>query len=477
MPPLLASLGADRFGVLALAWGVLGYFGLFDLGLGRALTQRVAEYVGRGEFDSLPTLVSTALAIMAAVGVVGLLVAYVISPWLASSALRVAPDLVAETIAAFRLIAFAIPLLVLTAGLRGVLEGLAMFGPLNVIRVPLGILTFLAPLAAARFTTDLAWMTGILVVLRVASLAAHFAYCRRAIPGLRRLDQIDRAQLGPLFRFGGWMTVSNIIGPLMVYFDRFLIGAMVSLAAVTYYVVPYEVITKLWIIPAAVVSVLFPGFARALPGGSESMARLYGWGIKAVFLGVVPVTLLFAYLAPELLPLWMGKSFSPEAGRVAQWLSLGVLVNSFAQVPFALLQGAGRPDFTAKLHLIELPVYLALMYELTKLFGIEGAAIAWTARVALDALLLAAVATRVVKHRSSGVRFASALIYLAAFGVVALIAASTAVRLTTVAFAALLFVPLAWYAVLNAEDRGHIIALLRTTLSIRNVRGNGPGQP
>ncbi|MCI0403070.1 MAG: flippase, partial [Acidobacteria bacterium] len=49
IPPIIAGLGAERFGLLALAWAVLGYFNIFDLGLGRATTKFVAESLGRGE--------------------------------------------------------------------------------------------------------------------------------------------------------------------------------------------------------------------------------------------------------------------------------------------------------------------------------------------------------------------------------------------------------------------------------------------
>ncbi|KTT41089.1 hypothetical protein RSA46_24070 [Pseudomonas oryzihabitans] len=31
-----------------------------------------------------------------------------------------------------------------------------------------------------------------------------------------------------LLKFGSWMTVSNIISPLMVYFDRFVLSGMVG---------------------------------------------------------------------------------------------------------------------------------------------------------------------------------------------------------------------------------------------------------
>src|SRR5258708_10454016 len=39
IPVLIRTLGADRFGILTLAWMLIGYCSLFDLGLGRALTK------------------------------------------------------------------------------------------------------------------------------------------------------------------------------------------------------------------------------------------------------------------------------------------------------------------------------------------------------------------------------------------------------------------------------------------------------
>ena len=60
IPQLIKGLGTDRFGILTLAWMVLSYFSLFDLGLGRALTQLVAEKLGKesGE-EEIPNLAGT----------------------------------------------------------------------------------------------------------------------------------------------------------------------------------------------------------------------------------------------------------------------------------------------------------------------------------------------------------------------------------------------------------------------------------
>jgi O-antigen/teichoic acid export membrane protein len=59
IPVLIRALGKDRFGVLTLAWALIGYASLFDLGLGRALTQLVARKLGAGRDREVPTLVWT----------------------------------------------------------------------------------------------------------------------------------------------------------------------------------------------------------------------------------------------------------------------------------------------------------------------------------------------------------------------------------------------------------------------------------
>ena len=46
LPILKRGLGTERLGIISLAWVVIGYFGLFDLGLSRALSKLVAARLG-----------------------------------------------------------------------------------------------------------------------------------------------------------------------------------------------------------------------------------------------------------------------------------------------------------------------------------------------------------------------------------------------------------------------------------------------
>lgn len=185
------------------------------------------------------------------------------------------------------------------------------------------------------------------------------------------------------------MTVSNIVSPVMVQMDRFFIGALMSVSAVAYYATPYEMITKLLIVPAAIAGVCFPAVANMLGRQAHAEAAiLYRRSCKYVFFILLPIVLFFEIFATEILKLWLGSKFSQESALVLQILAVGVLVNGIAQIPFAFLQGFGRSDVTAKLHLAEVVVYLPLLLFSIKTFGIAGAAVAWTLRVSLDALAL-----------------------------------------------------------------------------------------
>ncbi len=82
IPLLIDGLGLARFGVLTIIWMVVGYFSLFDLGLGRALTKLVAEKLGHDNNNEIPALIWTALLLMLILGVVGALIIVVVSPWL-----------------------------------------------------------------------------------------------------------------------------------------------------------------------------------------------------------------------------------------------------------------------------------------------------------------------------------------------------------------------------------------------------------
>lgn len=393
IPILIKELGTDRFGVLTLAWMVIGYFSLFDLGIGRALTKIVAEKLGAGQKEEVPALVWTSLFLMLILGVVGALVVGLLSPWLVHRLLKVPVALQPETLSTFYVLAMCTPLVIITIGLRGILEAFQYFGFISAMRIALGIATFLSPLVVLPFSQSLFLIVAALAAFRLLAFLAYLLYCLYVLPPLRHSVIIRCAMMRTLLSFGGWITISNIISPIMVYLDRFLIGALISMTAVAYYVTPYEVVTKLSLISSAMVQVLFPAFALSFVQDPSRTGLLFRRGVKFVFLILFPITLLVLSLGQEGLEIWLGKEFAKHSTRVLQWLALGVFINSLARIPFGLIQSVGRPDLTALVHLVELPFYLIAVWWMTSAYGIEGTAIVWLGRTVVDAGFMFGIAS------------------------------------------------------------------------------------
>jgi O-antigen/teichoic acid export membrane protein len=397
IPYIVRGLGTERFGVLAIAWVLLGYFSLFDLGLGRATTKFVADCLGRGKEQELPELIWTSLGFQVLLGLAGGVCAGAITPLLVGRILKIPMTLVGETTTAFFVLAASLPFVLASSGLRGVLEAGQRFDIVNYIQIPASTSVFLLPALALPFGFRLPGIVLLLVLSRLVTMLAYLWCCFKAFPALTRKPgfSFQSRLLRPLAVYGGWLTITNIVGPVLVYLDRFLIGSLLSMAALTYYSVPSEVVTRLLIVPSSLVATLFPAFSTIDASGDKSkLEEFFARSIKPLLLVLGPLLLLIAVFSRELLDLWLGADFAERATGVLQILALGVLINSMAFVPFSLLQATGRPDLTAKLHLLELPLYAGLAWILIGQMGIVGAALAWTARVSVDAVLLFGAAWR-----------------------------------------------------------------------------------
>jgi O-antigen/teichoic acid export membrane protein/glycosyltransferase involved in cell wall biosynthesis len=376
IPMLVRGLGAERFGILTLAWAAIGYFSLFELGLSRALTQRVAQQLTNGGRGELAAATWSALVLLLGLGIAGALLFGALTPALVTRLLNVPVELHQETRTSFYILAASLPFVVTTAGLRGLMEAHQHFGMVAALRVPLIAFTFIGPLLVLPFSRSLVPAVAMLAAGRVVGWLAHVVYCARRYPFLRARVAVDRAQLRPLLHFGGWTTVTNVVSPMMVYLDRFAIGALLPMAAVAHYVTPYELVTKFLVIPGALLSAMFPALAASAAGDGTRLHQLYERAVRALLLLMFPVILVCVALAREGLALWLGPTWPHESAIVLQWLAVGVFVNALGQAPYSALQGAGRPDAIAKLHLVELPLYVAAIYILVRELGLTGVAAA-----------------------------------------------------------------------------------------------------
>lgn len=467
VPLLIRGLGDDRFGVLALAWTALGYFSLFDFGIGRAVTHAVASRVAAGSERQreIGTVIWTSLAALLPVGIAAGAAVYLGASGIAGL-LRLPADLRMEGESAFRILALAIPFATITASLRGALEARQYFGAVNALRVPHGLWTFLGPLAVLPFSRSLVSAAAVLTVGRALLCVAHFVVCARAIPAFAQERTRWNARiLRSLLGTGGWMQVSNMVSPLMATLDRFVVGAVLGVGLVTYYTAPHELVTKLWLFTLAVLPVFFSAIATTAGADAERAAALFDRLLRFTVLVMFLPALVLVALAPEILRVWLGNAFVGPSSLVMQVLAIAVFVNTVGQGAFTLIQGLGRPDVTGKLHLIELPFYAVLLWFLLPRYGLLGAALAWSLRTIVDTILLLALCPVLMpRTRTTVVRVSAWMLATSAVLLAAVPLSHTPARIPVALAALPLWMVVAWRSLLTPDERQYPTRALSAAL-------------
>lgn len=392
VPHLISRLGNERFGLLALAWGLIGYAGALDLGIGRALTQLVARLRGEDDLAPIANVLATASRITLMAGLAGSGLIALAALGGAGAWVKAATIPPTEIRNAMLLLAIALPAQAMSATYRGLNEAFMNFKGISLLRLGLGVINFGGPYLVALYTTELSWLVATLVASRLLALAV-FRWLAHSCLDNRKIVTTEAAYSASvaksLFSFGGWVAVSSVVSPVLMQADRFLIGAVLSAAAVTAYVLPYEVVVQSLILVGAISSVIFPSLSKLIheqPNNWQPYFRRWLYIVAGLMFAVCG---LLALLLPTVLRLWLKTDLQPESVVVGQILCLGVFANAIGAMFYALLHAKGRSDLTAKLHIIEFPLFIAALTFLLHRYGIVGAAWAWVGRMVFDAFALA----------------------------------------------------------------------------------------
>lgn len=407
VPIYLHFVGQDRFGVLSIAWLFLGYFGLFDLGLGRATTYQISA-LRDGDPAEQAEVFWSAILVNIGMGLVGAIVLWLVSQYFFQSVFKVDAKLRPEILAAVPLLAASVPVATMTGVLTGTLIGKDRFLEVNMLSVTSTALFQIFPLGVAWLIgPNISGLLAAALAARATAIAAMWIQCHRLVLRGQPI-RFSSGRARSLLGYGGWVTLTSIFSPMLVIVDRFAIGAVLGSAAVTVYTVPFQIAQRISIIPTALVGAIFPRLPSA---DREEQSRLTGKALLVLSSLLGPPIMVAIFIIHPFLDLWVGREIGTQAAPIARLIILGFWANAFAIVPYGRLQGTGRPDLVTKVLLIEIPFYLAGLYFGMKQFGLVGCAFALAVRFAVDFILLSFAAAG--KLDKAGLLGANALLLCA----------------------------------------------------------------
>lgn len=390
---LARTLGSERFGIYTLAIALIGYASIFDAGLTRAVVREIALH--RNDHKEKKNIISTSALAVFSFGIFGTLMLYLNSS-LITHLLNISLIYQEEVIKSFELLSIAIPIFLLNQIWLSILEGDEKFLNINIQKwISSSLITGLPALFVISYSPTLFYAILGLLFGRVLSLIVTFILNHKTI--ISSGIHFNSSSFLRMIKFGGWITVSNFISPLMSYFDRFIVSNISGASVVAFYTAPAEMIARLSVIPAALSRAIFPKLSFSK--NELEKRKLIRLAYMMLIITCVPIVLFCMYFANEILVLWLGKDFSGTPATILCILLVGFCFNCFAHIPYASIQAVGKSKITALIHMIEFIPYAVVLYIFINNYGIIGAAISWSLRVVLDCIVLFIIDYLIAKNK------------------------------------------------------------------------------
>lgn len=384
IPILLAKLGNELFGILTIIWALVGYFGMFDLGVGKALTIIISKIHNKKINYKIGSIISSALLIAISMGLVSSIIVFITLIYFHNYVYSGFTLNTNELTFSSFIISIAIIPATLSSCFRGITEGNNNFLQSNINKTIVGSALFLFPLIT---TITYQENIGLIEISTSILLARLVGLIHFIVQTEIKTSSVTSSSISVIFSYGGWVTVSNIVGPIMVYGDRIILSGMIGTGMLSIYSIAQEICQRLLILPTAFGNAILPKIAE-YPSNKTEILRAYQKGIYGLAISMGFILFVMHTALPYFLATWISQNFAESASHIINIMLIGVWFNSLSQSTINYLYAQGKQKEIALLHTLELIIFIASLYIFIPTNGIEGAAWIWTCRASFDLIAL-----------------------------------------------------------------------------------------
>lgn len=389
-PMVVNGLGPSAFGVLSLVAVTLGLFGLLDLGIGGAAMRAVAQHVERGDRDGAARVLGTVVTAYVGIGLAGAAMIVLATPFLIGHLLSIPGELQPAATIAFYVSALGFPVTLIVGAFASVPKAVQRFDLSTRVGVAFSTIGPLATVALVISGHGLPEIAAAVLLVNVVMAIVYYRVACRLL-GVRRLRMgVDMTILRALARFGGWFITASIGITILYQLDKFLLGSLLSVAAVTYYVVPGSLANRIQGVIGAATQIVFPAStALFMRGEHEALVRLYRDGTRLTFVLAAGLGVPMAVFAEPFLRYWLGTDFAMRSSVVMVLLVGTYFLLGLTGVAWGLGFGSGRAKvnglFAVGMGLLDVGLLLVLVGP----YQITGAALAFfvSAAIGVPALI------------------------------------------------------------------------------------------
>jgi len=378
MPYIVHQLGAEAYGIYLLIFAIIGYFALLDLDLGQAIIKYVAEYRVGNDYKRINDVVGVTLLLYLVLGLFGSIVICIGSDFIASRLLKIQEYLLPVASLALYIGSFGFILTMLLSAFSSIPKALNRYDITSKVTIVVSLFTTLSTVCLLYIGFGLEAIVILNVLLILLNILAYMLINKRLLPQLKYLPSFDVTAFKTVLSFGLYSSLGRLSGIIQFQMDRILTGAILGASFVTYYFVPFTLVSKAVTLTSQLSGVILPVVSR-LHGEKnfQSLIGLYLQSSRLIIAMASSICLPLFLFGKQFLTLWMGCEFAQQSGRVLMLITLALYADAFTNVPSFVVQGLGRPKITGIFAMANAIINLALFYPLAKSMGVDGIALAF----------------------------------------------------------------------------------------------------
>ncbi len=374
-PFVIHRLGNSHYGLWILINSVIGYYGLLDLGIGSSVIRYVSKYVATDDEKNLNSFVNTVLFMFILVGVAAVIVSGVLSFFLADL-FNLSKGDVALFSRLILVLGFAVALSFPARTFSGILRATQRYDVANTIDISCSI-------AKTGMVVYFLSRGGGLMALAVISLLVRFVngafsllFALRKTPILKiDLRLAQKSQLKTIFGYSIFIFIWGIGDRLRFHMDSIVIGAFLSVGAITYYSIGAKLMAYYVEAISAFSSITTPIFSSMDARDQyEKIRSLLTNGTRYLSLIAIFVGASLILYGKPFIRLWIGEEYE------SSYYVMLILIVPYimAGTQFMLLsaaRGIGKHKVLSLVTIGEGVLNLSLSILLVKRYGIYGVAL------------------------------------------------------------------------------------------------------
>ena len=370
------------------AWGIVGLFIslqtlclLLDLGLSATLNRELARLsLSDDKAQEMRNLLRTMEVIYWAIALFLGVSVFLLAPVIANKWVQ-ANNLSPETIQnAIRLMGVSLCLQWPSGLYSGGLSGLQRQVLLSTVNIGVATLRGLATIIVLAKISPTLW-AFFLCQIGASTLQTCLAglLLWRTLPSTGSGSSFQKHSLQSLWRFSAGMSGIMIMSVILTQMDKIILSGILSLEKFGYYALASTVAVGIYLPVTPIYSALYPRFTQLVNLGDEpALKQLYHHGCQLMSVAILPISVVIALFAREILLLWTGDvTTADNTHMVLRILIVGTALNGSVYLPYALQFAHGWTRLALTINLVSILVLIPLLIVMASTYGGVGAASIW----------------------------------------------------------------------------------------------------